>query len=74
MTKSKDKNSKDSKDYFVLDSDGQRYHMSPAYLMALIRDELERFYSESGNRCKPAEILRFNDLYSRSTKGKLSDS
>ena len=67
-------NKKNDKDYYVLNSDGQEIHMSPAYLIQLIRDELERFYDERGNRCQTKDILRFNDLYNQSLKGKLADT
>jgi hypothetical protein len=63
----------EKEEFFVIDDAGEKQAISPAYLRAVLRQELEAFFDQRGDRCSALDVLRYNDAYSRSIKGKLSD-
>ena len=64
---------KKEQDFFVIDDSGEKQAISPAYLRAVLRQELEAFFDQRGDRCSALDVLRYNDAWSRAIKGKLSD-
>ena len=59
--------------FFVIDDAGEKQAISPAYLRAVLRQELEAYFDQQGDRCSADQVLKYNDAWSRAIKGKLSD-
>ena len=64
---------KKEQDFFVIDDAGEKQAISPAYLRAVLRQELEAYFDQQGDRCSADQVLKYNDAWSRAIKGKLSD-
>jgi hypothetical protein len=63
----------EKEEFFVIDDAGEKQAISPAYLRAVLRQELEAFFDQRGDRCSAEQVLKYNDAWSRAIKGKLSD-
>lgn len=63
----------EKEEFFVIDDAGEKQAVSPAYLRAVLRQELEAFFDQRGDRCSADQVLKYNDAWSRAIKGKLSD-
>ena len=63
----------EKEEFFVIDDAGEKQAISPAYLRAVLRQELEAFFDQRGDRCSALDVLKYNDAWSRAVKGKLSD-